>query len=101
VLAQDAQAFIGGVTFGDAAEVEEHAGLEQRDGFRLGIELDGTPVGGGESFGETVGRREFFDAFGAPPELGEIAAGGIKGTVGELGRAQGNGRRDRTDPRWL
>jgi hypothetical protein len=84
VLTQNAQAFIRRVTFGDATEVEEHAGLGERDGFRLGIELNGLPVRGGERLLQAVRRRKFLETFGTPPKLREIAGGDVKSARREL-----------------
>ena len=57
--------------------------------MRFGVELHGVPVGGGEGLLQAVGRREFLSALGAPPEVGEIAAGDVEGTVGEAGEFEG------------
>ncbi len=54
-LREEGEGFVGGVAFGDAAEVEQHAGAEQGDGARGGIEAEvneaGGVLGGGAGFG--------------------------------------------------
>ncbi len=98
VLGHDGQHRIGGLTFGDATEVEAHGRLEEGDGAGCGIEAEVLPRASAACGSKGCGVRESVAAAGFAPELGERAECGVEVAVGFP--SEGVGFVDELEEKW-
>jgi hypothetical protein len=94
VASEDGEGFVGGVAFGDAAEVEAHVGAVEGDGAAAGVEFEVLPADAGAGFGEQVRGGQFTAAPGAAPEVHHGAEGDVEGAVAAFRAVDGAGEHE-------